>query len=78
MYSLRSERNPPHIHAIYGEDMAAISIQTQQNIEGALPPKAIAYGKLVNGVDVSKYGKQWVISTESMIREYGDPQRASA
>ena len=35
--------------------------------------KAIAYGKLVNGVDVCKYGKQWVISTESMVREYGEP-----
>ncbi len=36
--------------------------------------KAIAYGKLVKGVDACKYGKQWVISTEAMRREYGDPQ----
>jgi hypothetical protein len=36
--------------------------------------KAIAYGKLVNGVDACKYGKQWVISTEAMKREYGQPQ----
>lgn len=35
--------------------------------------KAIAYGKLVNGVDVCKYGKQWVVATESMRREYGVP-----
>ena len=35
--------------------------------------KAIAYGKLKNGVDVCKYGKQWVISVPSMIREYGEP-----
>lgn len=33
--------------------------------------KAIAYGKLVNGVDVCKFGKQWVISIKSMEREYG-------
>ena len=33
--------------------------------------KAIAYGKLVNGVDVCKFGKQWVISAEAMEREYG-------
>ena len=26
--------------------------------------KAIAYGKLVNGVDVCKFGKQWVISVK--------------
>jgi hypothetical protein len=33
--------------------------------------KAISYGKLVNGVDVCKFGKQWVISAEAMKREYG-------
>ena len=36
--------------------------------------KAIAYGKLVNGVDACKYGKQWVVSAEAMKREYGQPQ----
>ena len=36
--------------------------------------KAIAYGKLVNGVDACKYGKQWVICTEAMKREYGQPK----
>ncbi len=34
--------------------------------------KAIAYGKLVNGVDVCKFGKQWIISIDAMQREYGD------
>ena len=33
--------------------------------------KAISYGKLVNGVDVCKFGKQWVVSIEAMKREYG-------
>lgn len=36
--------------------------------------KAISYGKLKNGIDVCKYGKQWVVSIKSMIREYGDPK----
>ncbi len=36
--------------------------------------KAIAYGKLVNGIDVCKYGKQWVVSIKAMEREYGIPQ----
>ena len=35
--------------------------------------KAISYGKLKNGIDVCKYGKQWVVSIDSMIREYGQP-----
>ena len=41
MYFLQSEHNPPHIHAIYGEDVAAIDIQTRKIIEGALPKKAM-------------------------------------
>ncbi len=35
--------------------------------------KAIAYGKLVNGVDACKYGKQWVVTVDAMKREYGIP-----
>ena len=41
MYFLHSEHNPPHIHTIYGEDVAAIDIQTCNVIEGALPRKAM-------------------------------------
>ena len=37
--------------------------------------KAIAYGRLVNGVDVCKYGKQWIISMDAMQREYGQPKQ---
>ena len=36
--------------------------------------KAISYGKLLRGRDVCKFGKQWVISSEAMIREYGQPK----
>ncbi len=37
--------------------------------------KAISYGKLKNGIDVCKFGKQWVISMDAMIREYGEPKK---
>ena len=36
--------------------------------------KAISYGKLINGIDVCKYGKQWVVSIKAMEREYGIPK----
>ena len=42
MYFLQSEHNPPHIHVIYGEDMAAIDIRSGEVIEGGLPPKALS------------------------------------
>lgn len=40
--------------------------------------KAIAYGKLRNGIDVCKFGKQWVVSIEAMNREYPQPSECSA
>ena len=42
MYLLQKEHNPPHIHAIYGDDVAAIDIQTGNVIDGALSPRALA------------------------------------
>lgn len=37
--------------------------------------KAVGYGKLINGIDVCKFGKQWIISIEAMKREYGIPKK---
>ena len=42
MYFQQSEHNPPHIHALYGDDVAAIDIQTGKILEGHLPPKALS------------------------------------
>ena len=42
MYLRNKEHNPPHIHAIYNEDVAAIDFMTGEVIEGALPAKALA------------------------------------
>ena len=41
MYFLQKEHNPPHINAIYGDDVAAITISDGSVIEGALPGKAL-------------------------------------
>ena len=46
------------------------------NLNESTLRKAISYGKLVNGVDVCKFGKQWIVSMDAMKREYGDPVRA--
>lgn len=40
MYFLQSEHNPPHIHAIYNDDVAAIDFMTGKVLEGHLPGKA--------------------------------------
>lgn len=41
MYFLQSEHNPPHIHAIYNDDVAAIDFITGKVLEGHLPGKAL-------------------------------------
>ena len=41
MYFRQSEHNPPHFHAIYGEYIGAIDIQTGEMLEGDLPKRAL-------------------------------------
>lgn len=38
--------------------------------------KAVAYGKIISGVDARKYGKQWIVTRDAMQREYGQPVEA--
>ena len=42
MYFQQAEHNPPHIHALYGEDVAAIAIGDGTVLDGGLPPKALS------------------------------------
>ena len=39
MYFSQAEHNPPHIHAIYNEDVAAISITDGKILEGSCHQK---------------------------------------
>lgn len=54
--------------------MAFSDATTLWNLNESTLRKAISYGKLVNGVDVCKFGKQWVVSMDAMKREYGEPR----
>ncbi len=45
------------------------------NLNESTLRKAIVYGKLIEGEDVCKFGKQWVISMKAMEREYGKPNK---
>jgi hypothetical protein len=42
LFFIGSEHNPPHIHALYGEYMSSIAIETGKVVEGDLPGKALA------------------------------------
>lgn len=42
MYFLQSEHNPPHIHAIYNDDVASVDFMTGRILDGYLPPKAMS------------------------------------
>ena len=59
MYFQQAEHNPPHIHAIYGEDMAAVDIQTGEVIEGQLPPKALSMVKEWISIHKAELLKMW-------------------
>ncbi len=57
IYFMQKENNPQHLHAIYGEYMSAINIETLEVIEGDLPEKAL---KLV---------KEWIIKNKEDIMD---------
>ena len=42
MYFIQAEHNPPHIHAIYGDDIAEVAIKNGEILDGHLPPKALS------------------------------------
>ena len=42
MFFKPKEHEPSHVHALYGEYVGEFNIQTQEMIEGDLPPKAQA------------------------------------
>ena len=58
------------------DDLLAFSDATELwELNESTLRKAIAYGKLRSGIDVCKFGKQWVISKEAMYREYGEAKK---
>lgn len=48
------------------------------NLNESTLRKALVYGKIKAGIDCCKYGKQWVISEDAMLREYGKPESRSS
>ena len=59
MYFQQAEHNPPHIHALYGEDMAALNVETGEVMEGHLPPKALALVREWMGIHKSELLRMW-------------------
>lgn len=62
IYFMQKEHNLPHLHAIYGEYMSAINIETLEVIEGDLPEKAL---KLV---------KEWILKNKKDIMNIWETQ----
>lgn len=63
MYFLQSEHNPPHIHAIYNDSVAAIDFMTGDVLEGNLPPKVLAMVK------------EWLAIHKNSLKEIWDTQK---
>ena len=59
MYFQRAEHNPPHIHALYGDDMAEVVIRTGEVLEGYLPPKALSMVREWIGLHKDELLQMW-------------------
>lgn len=62
MYFLQSEHNPPHVHAICGEDAGAFDIRTGTLIDGGLPARA------------SDLVRKWIVIHRSELLEMWETQ----
>ena len=62
MYFLQGEHNPPHIHAIYNEDVASIDFMTGTVLEGHLPQKAMSMVK------------EWIVLHRDELKEIWETQ----
>ena len=45
MYFIQAEHNPPHIHAIYGDDVAEIAIQDGKILDGLSSAEGSCHGQ---------------------------------
>ena len=66
MYFQQAEHNPPHIHALYGDDMAEIVIADGRILEGHLPPKALSMVREWIGLHQADLLKMW--ETQEFIK----------
>lgn len=54
------------------EGLLSFSEATQKwNLKDSTLRKAVATGKLINGVDCKKFGRDWIVKESAMYREYG-------
>ena len=73
LYKLINTYSPKRISLIKIDGLMSFTEATQLwNLNESTLRKAVSYGKLVYGVDVCKFGKQWVVSVSAMKREYGE------
>lgn len=66
MYFLQNEHNPPHIYAIYNEDVAAIDFMTGEVLEGYLPPKAM--GMVLEWISIHRESLMKIWETQEFIK----------
>ncbi len=59
MYFLNADHNPPHIHAIYNEDVAEIEIATGKVLDGNLPPKALSMVREWVSINKDALNRMW-------------------
>ena len=61
----------PNTREIFDEIISLSQAAKDWHLDESTLRKAISRGQFIDGLDVKKYGKQWVIKKAAMQREYG-------
>lgn len=64
-------QNGFNVHSPFEDLLSFNDASTIWELNESTLRKAVSYGKLIEGIDVQKFGKQWIITRSAMEREYG-------
>lgn len=64
-------QNGLNVHSPFEDLLSFNDASTIWELNESTLRKAVSYGKLIEGIDVQKFGKQWIVTRSAMEREYG-------
>ncbi len=67
------ENSEPYISPFEGL-MSFAEAAERWHIDDSTLRKAVSNGRLVENIDIKKFGKQWVVTEKSMHNIFGDPK----
>ncbi len=70
-----NDHQPPHFHAVYGDDEAQIAIEGPRLMNGALPPRALGLAMEWAAIHVDELMADWELASTRLPLRRIEPLR---